>query len=94
MKISKRRVGRSRFTPYSRENETFDVNCLSRSIGVSNYGVDELRTLLASAKIKPVVNQAEFYHLILTRIVLTSPSSTDNAQSICLPRSGSNHRFL
>lgn len=66
MKISKRKVGKSRFTPYSRESETFDVDCLFRSIGVSNYGVDELKTLLASAKIKPVVNQVESYHLVST----------------------------
>lgn len=30
---------------------------LSKSIGVSNFGVEELETLLASAKIKPAVNQ-------------------------------------
>ncbi|KAJ3534654.1 hypothetical protein NMY22_g6829 [Coprinellus aureogranulatus] len=30
---------------------------LAKSIGVSNFGVDELKTLLATAKVKPAVNQ-------------------------------------
>ena len=30
---------------------------LSRGIGMSNFNVPELRTLLASARIKPVANQ-------------------------------------
>jgi diketogulonate reductase-like aldo/keto reductase len=30
-----------------------------RSIGVSNFTVDDLKTLLKTAKIKPVVNQSE-----------------------------------
>lgn len=32
---------------------------LPRSIGVSNFTVDDLKTLLKTAKIKPVVNQSE-----------------------------------
>ncbi|EGN97556.1 hypothetical protein SERLA73DRAFT_184304 [Serpula lacrymans var. lacrymans S7.3] len=34
---------------------------LARSIGVSNFGVSELETLLASASIKPAVNQILFH---------------------------------
>jgi hypothetical protein len=33
-----------------------------RSIGVSNFGVDDLAVLLASAKIKPAANQVRFPH--------------------------------
>ncbi len=32
----------------------------ARSIGVSNFGVDELRQLFAIAKVPPVVNQVQF----------------------------------
>lgn len=35
---------------------------LHRSIGVSNFGVQDLEILLASAKIKPAVNQVREQH--------------------------------
>ena len=35
---------------------------MSRSIGVSNFNVPELQTLLASARIKPVANQVSLYN--------------------------------
>ncbi|OBZ78216.1 NADPH-dependent conjugated polyketone reductase C1 [Grifola frondosa] len=38
---------------------------LAKSIGVSNFGVEELQTLLASAKVKPVANQIFFHPYIL-----------------------------
>lgn len=37
--------------------EDFKRKGWAKSIGVSNYGIDELKALLSSAKIKPVVNQ-------------------------------------
>ncbi|EPT02226.1 hypothetical protein FOMPIDRAFT_1029351 [Fomitopsis schrenkii] len=40
---------------------------LAKSIGVSNFNVPELRTLLASARIKPVVNQILFHPYVLSR---------------------------
>ncbi|PCH36977.1 Aldo/keto reductase [Wolfiporia cocos MD-104 SS10] len=38
-----------------------------RSIGVSNFNVQELTTLLTSAKVKPVVNQILFHPYVLRR---------------------------
>jgi len=40
-----------------RELEEIKQKGLAKSIGVSNFGVSELKTLLASAKIKPAANQ-------------------------------------
>ena len=37
--------------------------CDDRSIGISNFGVNEIEILLASAKIKPAVNQVRYYYL-------------------------------
>ncbi|KZT63594.1 Aldo/keto reductase [Daedalea quercina L-15889] len=39
----------------------------AKSIGVSNFNVPELQTLLASARIKPVVNQILFHPYVLSR---------------------------
>jgi len=40
---------------------------LAKSIGVSNFNVQELRTLVASARIKPVVNQILFHPYVFSR---------------------------
>ncbi|KAH9006535.1 Aldo/keto reductase [Lactarius hatsudake] len=40
---------------------------LAKSIGVSNFGVDELEILLASAKIKPAVNQILLHPYVYAR---------------------------
>jgi diketogulonate reductase-like aldo/keto reductase len=40
--------------------EEFAAQGLARSIGVSNYGAAELRTLIRSASVPPAVNQIEF----------------------------------
>ncbi|KAH8996666.1 Aldo/keto reductase [Lactarius akahatsu] len=40
---------------------------LAKSIGVSNFGVDELEILLASAKIKPVANQILLHPYVYAR---------------------------
>ncbi|KAH9919527.1 NADP-dependent oxidoreductase domain-containing protein [Fomitopsis serialis] len=40
---------------------------LAKSIGVSNFNVQELRTLVASARIKPVANQILFHPYVLSR---------------------------
>ncbi|KAH9965267.1 Aldo/keto reductase [Russula dissimulans] len=40
---------------------------LTKSIGVSNFGVDDLKVLLASAKIKPAANQILLHPYVHTR---------------------------
>jgi len=40
---------------------------LAKSIGVSNFGIDELEILLASAKIKPAANQILLHPYVYTR---------------------------
>jgi diketogulonate reductase-like aldo/keto reductase len=40
--------------------ETFVAKGLARSVGVSNYGGDDLRALVAAAEVPPAVNQIEF----------------------------------
>jgi predicted oxidoreductase len=42
---------------------------LAKSIGVSNFGVHELEILLASAKVKPVVNQVNKRFIALRAFV-------------------------
>ncbi|KAH7925585.1 Aldo/keto reductase [Leucogyrophana mollusca] len=44
-----------------REIETVKKNGLAMSIGVSNFNLEQLQTLLKTAIIKPVVNQIEFH---------------------------------
>jgi len=47
--------------------EKIKTDGLARSIGVSNFNAQELHTLLASASIKPVVNQILFHPYVLAR---------------------------
>lgn len=47
--------------------EKIQEDGLAKSIGVSNFNVKELQTLLASAKIKPVANQILFHPYVLAR---------------------------
>ncbi|TFY80622.1 hypothetical protein EWM64_g3395 [Hericium alpestre] len=44
---------------------------LAKSIGVSNFGVDELNTLLASAKVKPAANQILFHPYVYAKQIPT-----------------------
>ncbi|KAF9449874.1 Aldo/keto reductase [Macrolepiota fuliginosa MF-IS2] len=44
-----------------RKMEEIKEKGLAKSIGVSNFGIPELKTLLASAKIKPAANQILFH---------------------------------
>ncbi|CCM00766.1 uncharacterized protein FIBRA_02807 [Fibroporia radiculosa] len=50
-----------------RHMEKIKTDGLSRSIGVSNFNVQELQTLLATAIIKPVTNQILFHPYVLSR---------------------------
>ncbi|KAI0922615.1 hypothetical protein AcW1_002785 [Taiwanofungus camphoratus] len=47
--------------------EKVQADGLAISIGVSNFNIQELGTLLASAKVKPVVNQILFHPYVLAR---------------------------
>ncbi|KAI9451785.1 Aldo/keto reductase [Russula earlei] len=49
------------------EMETLSEQGLAKSIGVSNFGVDELAVLLASAKIKPAANQILLHPYVYAR---------------------------
>jgi len=44
-----------------REIESFQEEGLTKSIGVSNFTVEDMQELLKVAKIKPVVNQVQFH---------------------------------
>ena len=46
-------------TPHLKHSLTFFF-ANDRSIGISNFGVNEIEILLASAKIKPAVNQVRY----------------------------------
>jgi diketogulonate reductase-like aldo/keto reductase len=48
---------------------------LTKSIGVSNFGVRELKILLASAKVKPAVNQVNRYYNVFVQFSTCSLSS-------------------
>lgn len=39
---------------------------LTKSIGVSNFRVEDLQTILESGKVVPAVNQVRFYHVYMT----------------------------
>ncbi|KAI0338423.1 Aldo/keto reductase [Trametopsis cervina] len=47
--------------------EKIKADGLAKSIGVSNFGVAELETLLASAKVKPAANQILFHPYVYAR---------------------------
>jgi diketogulonate reductase-like aldo/keto reductase len=49
----------------------------ARSIGVSNFSVDELKQLLASATTPPVVNQVNFNPFSYRKVLLDSCQQTD-----------------
>ena len=44
-----------------KEMEQLKDDGLTKSIGVSNYGIHHLQELFASARIRPVVNQVHFW---------------------------------
>ncbi|KAF5354178.1 hypothetical protein D9756_007083 [Leucocoprinus leucothites] len=50
-----------------RQLEELKEKGLAKSIGVSNFGVIELRTLLASAKVKPAANQILLHPYVYVR---------------------------
>ncbi|KAJ7782313.1 NADP-dependent oxidoreductase domain-containing protein [Mycena maculata] len=50
-----------------KELEDFHAQGLAKSIGVSNFEVDDLAILLASAKVKPVVNQILLHPYVYAR---------------------------
>ncbi|KAK2464488.1 hypothetical protein APHAL10511_003467 [Amanita phalloides] len=50
-----------------RQMEEIQVKGLAKSIGVSNFSVHHLETLLASAKVHPAVNQIELHPYIYAR---------------------------
>ncbi|KAJ3484785.1 hypothetical protein NLI96_g5406 [Meripilus lineatus] len=47
--------------------EKIKADGLAKSIGVSNFGVEDLQILLASAKVKPVANQILFHPYVVSR---------------------------
>ncbi|KAI0821089.1 Aldo/keto reductase [Irpex lacteus] len=47
--------------------EKIKADGLAKSIGVSNFGVVELETLLATAKVKPAANQILFHPYVLAK---------------------------
>ena len=64
----------------------------NRSIGVSNFGVEDLKTLLASAKIKPVVNQVTCIFQ-LDRWFPLPDTLVDPLSSVCIRPAGPDYRI-
>ncbi|KAK7691553.1 hypothetical protein QCA50_004952 [Cerrena zonata] len=58
--------------------EKLKTDGLAKSIGVSNFEIEDLKILLASAKIKPVANQIFFHPYILGRQAPLVKFGTDN----------------
>ena len=67
----------------------------SRSIGVSNFGVQDLSILMASAKVKPAAHQASISSLqVPFESSLGAITYTDYAEPVCLLFTSSHHGIL